>query len=244
MPLRLSSDRKTANLATPNGKGAKIKNAFGLASGRAFSCPGATTVCERVCYAGKLERLFPNMRSMMIDNYNAVVSNSWADNVRQLSALITEFERECVRHGAVKAFRIHHDGDFVSRSYASAWAMVIRLHPAVHFWAYTRSFTPGINVVDILADIPNLSLYISVDSDNIRYANVITDEYRNVKVALLSDTVADGQDAMMDITGRPGGACPEVIGRIPLITPAGGACFSCQLCVKGKADIVFSITKR
>ncbi len=62
MNLRVSTDRKTANLASPNGKTAKIPNAFGLAAGREFSCPGATDSCAPICYAGKLERIFKGMR--------------------------------------------------------------------------------------------------------------------------------------------------------------------------------------
>ena len=57
MKLKRSNDRKVANLVTKNGKQAAIANTFGLPAGKEFSCPGATSVCESVCYAGKLEKI-------------------------------------------------------------------------------------------------------------------------------------------------------------------------------------------
>jgi hypothetical protein len=245
MSLRLSTDRKTANLSTPNGKQAKIKNAFGMASGREFSCPGATAVCEKVCYAGKLEKLFPAMRAMMISNFETVMALSPRELRQELRAMVAGFVADCEKHGAEKAFRIHHDGDFVNRAYAHAWADVIREFPDVQFWVYTRSFTPGINVVDLIADIPNLAVYLSVDSVNGGYARTILDEFPSVKIAALSQTTSDAALVIQDIRqdNRPGAKCPENVGAIPLITEKGGACFSCGLCVKGKADIRFAIGK-
>lgn len=241
--LKRSSDRKTANLATPNGKQAKINNAFGLPSGTAFSCPGATSVCERVCYAGKLERLFPGMRASMLHNWELIRDASFATMVTLLSEVISDFRADCVKWDAPMEFRIHHDGDFFSRDYAHAWATVVRLNPDIQFWVYTRSFTPGINVVDLIADIPNLAVYLSVDSVNRGYASVIRDEYPSVRFATLAQTAADAATDMVGLTGKPGGICPENVKRIPLISEAGGACHSCGLCVKGKSDIRFSISK-
>jgi Gene product 88 len=242
--LRRSTDRKTANMSTRNGKNPAISNAFGLTSGKAFSCPGATTVCESVCYAGKLERLFPGMRAMMLANYNAVVNATYAELVEALSAMIDDFRADCVKRDADMAFRIHHDGDFLNRTYASAWANVIRKNPDIQFWVYTRSFIPGANVIDIIADIPNLAVYLSVDSANRQYVGAILDEYPTVRIALLANTMADGAIAISEFRTKPGARCPENVKRIPLITTEGGACFTCQLCVKGKTDVRFAVTKR
>lgn len=244
LDLRLSTDRKTTPSANAAGTVANISNAFGLLSGRGASCPGQTSVCERVCYAGKLERVFKGFGAVMEHNWNAVSNASRAELVESLSALIDEFVAKCDKRGKEKVFRIHHDGDFFSRTYADAWATVIRRYPDVQFWAYTRSFIPGSNVVDILADIPNLSLYLSVDEDNRQWVSVIRDEFPSVRIAFLADTAAEGADAIREMTNsnRPGAACPEVMGRIPLITEKGGACFSCGLCIEGKADIRFSVS--
>lgn len=237
--LRLSTDRKTTPSANASGKVANIANAFGLLSGRDYSCPGQTNACEAVCYAGKLEKLFGGFRDVMTNNYNAVANASYTDLVFSLNAIVHEFIAKADKRGCEKVFRIHHDGDFLNRSYASAWATVIRANPSVRFWAYTRSFLPGCNVVDILADIPNLTLYLSIDSDNLEWAKVILEEYPNVKAATLTETADQGSEMMLSFRDRKGGACPEVLGRIPLITTNGGACFSCQLCIVGKSDIRF-----
>jgi hypothetical protein len=197
-----------------------------------------------VCYAGKLERIFGGFRQVMTDNWNALSTASFRDMVLSLDAIIKDFIKDADKRGCDKVFRIHHDGDFFSRTYAGAWAVVIKNNPSVHFWAYTRSFIPGANVVDILADIPNLTLYLSVDSDNADWARVILDEYPSVNVATLTDTADEGTDLMLTMRERKGGACPEVLGRIALITAEGGACVSCSLCVFGKADIRFAAKGR
>jgi hypothetical protein len=237
--LKRSSDRKVAN--TPKNS---IRNAFGLPAGRAFSCPGATSVCEKVCYAEKIENRWTNVSATMRHNWDILSNASWSTMVRELHAMISEFEAECEKKNAEKAFRIHWDGDFFSREYASAWAMVVKLHPMTQFWVYTRSFTNRLNVIDIIADIDNLSVYLSVDSENELWAPVILAEYPNVKIAALAPTFADAANVIsaIRIDTKPGAKCPELTGALPLISEKGGACFACQLCPKGKADIRFSST--
>lgn len=244
--LERSSDRKTANLSNKAGNGALIKNAFGLPSGIGYSCPGATSICERVCYAGKLEKQYVSVMALALRNWNQVKDASLFEMTDLLRAMVAEFVGECDKRGAEKVFRIHHDGDFFSVKYATAWAAVVEAFPDVTFWAYTRSFTSEVNVVPFLADIPNLSLYLSVDEDNKHLATAILNEYPSVMVAALGETFADGAGITQEVRGdnKPGGKCPENAKQIPLITTEGGACFSCGLCVKGKADVRFAIKKR
>jgi hypothetical protein len=243
--LKRSKDRKTANLANRAGKQPLIANAFGLPAGRAYSCPGATSVCEAVCYAGKLEKVFPSMRALLEHNWQHLKDASYPAMVWLLNTMIREFSAECDKRNADKAFRIHWDGDFFSRTYASAWAAVVRRNPDVTFWVYTRSFTNSLNVIDLIADIPNLAVYLSVDHDNEEWAEVILAEYPDVMIAALSDTMDNAAEVIRNVRpdNRPGAKCPELIGAIPLIDLKGGACFSCQLCPKGKADIRFASSK-
>jgi len=245
MTLKRSNDRKTANLSNRAGKQPLIANAFGLPAGQAYSCPGATTVCESVCYAGKLEKVFPSMRALLEHNWQILSNADYGTMVSELNAMVREFIADCEKRGAEKAFRIHWDGDFFSREYASAWANVIRRNPDVTFWVYTRSFTNRLNVIDIIADIPNLSVYLSVDVANEEWADVIIAEYPTVMVASLSDTMDNAAKVIERVRGnnKPGAKCPELIGAIPLIDIKGGACFTCQLCPKGKADIRFASSK-
>ena len=232
--LKRSHDRKVTTLATPNGKRSAIANTFGLPSGKQYSCPGATSVCERICYAGKLEKMYSSVREVLLHNWNALKDASRTDMAVMLDIMVNAFKYECEEKGVEKLFRIHWDGDFFSSEYAHAWELVITQHPDVHFWVYTR--VPF--AVEILRGIPNLSLYFSTDSEN---KHLIPD---GVKVAYLANTFADAKSAMLDMTGKPGASCPEQLKRIPLISEKGGACAVCRLCVDGKSDIRFSISKR
>ena len=238
--LRRSTDRKTTPSATPNGKTPNVANAFGLLAGRDFSCPGQTAACESVCYAGKLERIFPAFGKVMAANWAAVKDASYSDLVSSLDAIVADFISDCDKRKCARVFRIHHDGDFFSRRYAKAWAKVIRNNPSVTFWAYTRSFIPACNVVDILADVPNLTLYLSVDANNFAAAKVAKANHQRVRIATLTDTFDNGKAVMAEFGNKPGAECPELRGSIPLISTNGGACFSCGLCITGKADIRFA----
>ena len=81
--LLRSKDRKVANAITPNGKQASIANTFGLPAGKAYSCPGATTVCETVCYAGKLEKVFPGVKKNLLHNW-ALLKDADLDTMQVL----------------------------------------------------------------------------------------------------------------------------------------------------------------
>jgi hypothetical protein len=246
MTLKRTQDRKTANLSNAAGKQSVIANAFSLPSGQEFSCPGATSICEKVCYAGKLEKIYKGFRAVVIHNWEMLKDLSAGAMIEHLSEMIDAFRADCDKRNADKAFRIHADGDFFSSAYAIAWKSVIVNNPDIQFWVYTRSFTERLNVVPILADIPNLSLYLSVDADNRESANSVIAEYPSVRVAMLADTMAEAGELIQAIrdTNRPGAKCPENIKQIPLIDNKGGACFSCNLCVAGKADVRFAIKKK
>src|SRR5215212_9271499 len=136
MALRRSADRKVTNLPSPNGKTAKIANSFGLPAGRAYSCPGATATCERVCYAGRLEKLYKGLRQLLEGNMEALQGQNRASMAGLLGEMIADFCSDCDRAEqkgvtAPRDFRIHWDGDFFSLDYAYAWADVIRSAPDV-----------------------------------------------------------------------------------------------------------------
>lgn len=258
--LKLSGDRKVANAVTNNGKLPKINNAFGLLSGKAFSCSTATSVCEEVCYAGKLERLFPNVRALLTHNWEAVRNAGLTDLVDMLQNMVNSFTLECDKEDkrrakrgdspVPRAFRIHWDGDFFSLTYANAWATIVEGNPEIAFWVYTRAFTNVLNVLpafDALMrrESNNLAFYLSVDSDNLNHAKVARKEYTWARWAWLAETFADGK-AEIEAAGSDARKynCPENGGRIPLIDTKGSACLKCGICVDGRGDVLFSIRKR
>jgi len=237
--LKRSNDRKVANLVTKNGKQAAIANTFGLPAGKNFSCPGATSVCESVCYAGKLEKLFKGVKTNLLHNWDLLKDADLQTMYTLLSEMVSEFKTDCLKKDAPMLFRIHWDGDFFNDDYTNAWRMVIEEQPDIQFWVYTRVKSAAL----ILKNIPNLSLYYSTDSEN-KETGISLKAVHGIKLAYLAKNFADGQADMKALTSKPGAKCPENAKRIPLISTNGSACVSCKLCVYSKSDIVFSASKK
>jgi hypothetical protein len=223
----------------PSGKTPRIANAFGLPAGKQFACPGATSVCESVCYAGKLEKIYKGVRDVLVHNWDLLRSADLAEMARLLDEMITEFETECEKFGADKLFRLHWDGDFFSVDYVRAWREVIERHADVQFWVYTRSHF----AIPELIGIQNLGLYFSADNENLELAEGLKKTY-GVKLAYLADTFAEGQAVIKSMTSRPGAKCPENKKALPLISAEGSACVRCSLCIFQKSDVVFSASKK
>jgi hypothetical protein len=239
MKLKRSNDRKVANAVSPNGKTPTIANTFGLPAGKAFSCPGETSVCSKVCYAGKLERVYKGVRENLLHNWNLLKDADHDTMENLLQDMIDDFKKDCEKRNAEKLFRIHWDGDFFSDEYAFAWKHVILNNPDVKFWVYTRVASAA----NILKDIDNLSLYFSTDSENKEVAISLNKE-KGIRLAYLADTFAIGQADLKAMIGKVGAKCPENRKQIPLISKEGSACVRCDLCVSNKSDIVFSSSKK
>ena len=237
--LLRSKDRKVANLVTPNGKQASIANTFGLPAGKSYSCPGATSVCESVCYAGRLEKVFPTVKKNLLHNWELLKDADLKTMQNLLSEMIDEFIVDCEKRNATKLFRIHWDGDFFNDTYTQAWKNVILNNTDIQFWVYTRVKSAAV----MLKDIDNLSLYYSTDSDN-KDTGIDLKLTHGIRLAYLAKNFAIGQADMKELTNKPGAKCPENLKAIPLISQKGSACVSCGLCVYSKADIVFSATKK
>ena len=237
--LLRSKDRKVANAVTPNGKQASIANTFGLPAGKNYSCPGATSICESVCYAGKLEKVFPTVKKNLLHNWELLRNADFDTMQILLSDMIDEFIIDCEKRNAPKLFRIHWDGDFFNDTYTLAWQHVILNNPDIQFWVYTRVKSAAL----ILNGIENLSLYYSTDSENKAIGIGLKTDH-GIRLAYLAKNFAIGQAEMKELTNKPGAKCPENLKAIPLISQKGSACVSCSLCVYSKADIVFSASKK
>ena len=237
--LLRSKDRKVTNAVSPNGKTATIANTFGLPAGKAYSCPGATSVCESVCYAGKLEKLFKGVRVNLMHNWELLKDAELDTMESLLSDMINDFRSDCTKKNAPMLFRIHWDGDFFNDTYTNAWKNVILNNIDIQFWVYTRVKSAAL----LLNGIDNLSLYYSTDSEN-KAIGVELKTNNGIRLAYLAKNFAIGQADMKEMFNKPGAKCPENLKAIPLISQAGSACVSCGLCVKGKSDIVFSASKK
>ena len=237
--LLRSKDRKVANAVTPNGKQASIANTFGLPAGKNYSCPGATSICESVCYAGKLEKIFPTVKKNLLHNWELLRNADFDTMQILLSDMIDEFIIDCDKRNAPKLFRIHWDGDFFNDTYTLAWQNVILNNPDIQFWVYTRVKSAAL----MLKDIDNLSLYYSTDSENKAIGIGLKTDH-GISLAYLAKNFAIGQADMKELSGKVGAKCPENKKAIPLISQKGSACATCKLCIYEKSDIVFSATKK
>ena len=237
--LRRSMDRKVTNAVSPNGKTATIANTFGLPAGIDFSCPGQTPTCAKVCYAGKLEKIYKGVRDVLLNNWNLLKDADHDTMEALLEEMIVDFNKDCEKRSAEKLFRIHWDGDFFNDTYTFAWKHVILNHPEIQFWVYTRVESAAL----ILKGIDNLSLYYSTDADN-KDTGIKLNKENGIRLAYLAETFAIGQADMKAMIGKVGAKCPENKKAIPLISKEGSACVSCSLCVYSKADIVFSAKKK
>ena len=237
--LTRSKDRKVTNAVSPNGKTPTIANAFGLPAGKAYSCPGATSVCENVCYAGKLEKVYKGVRNILVSNFEQLQATDLVGKANLLAEMIDGFIADCEKRGAEKLFRIHWDGDFYDEEYTQAWRMVISNYPSVQFWAYTRSDF----AVPKLIDLPNLALYFSTDSANRALGIKLKKQY-GVKLAYLANTFAEGKEDFKNIQEKSAVPCPENNRKLPLISQEGSACVRCSQCVFARNDILFSVTKK
>lgn len=239
--LKASKDRKVANAVNVAGKQATIANTFGLPSGAEYSCGGITEVCADVCYAGRLEKVFPSLRLLLMHNWDLLKDADLDEMAGLLDEMIAKFVTASEKRGSEKIFRIHFDGDFFSEDYVQAWVDVMRKYETVQFWVYTRQAFAVRSLT--LAQLSNLALYFSADRANFAVARAMRNTY-GVRIAMLGTTFQEGQGMMREITGKPGGKCPENLGSLPLISTEGSACARCRLCVVGKADVVFSASKK
>jgi hypothetical protein len=239
MALIRSKDRKVANIVNKAGKQPVIANTFGLPSGKAFSCPGATSVCETICYAGKLEKVFKGVREVITSNYEQLTSVGLFGKIDLLSQMIEDFVADCEKRNAEKLFRIHWDGDFFDEEYTVAWREVIQQNKDVQFWVYTRSDF----AIPLLIDLPNLALYFSADSANKTLAWELKKKY-GVKLAYLAKDFATGKSDFNEQQEKSAVPCPENNKKLPLISEKGSACVVCSQCVFARNDILFSASKK
>jgi hypothetical protein len=231
--LKLTIDRKTTNSVTNSGN-ARIANAFSLPAGKALSCPGETSVCKSICYAGKLETYYPSFRRTVMHNWTILQDKTGKEIQSLLTDMISGFVEKSTCWGAPLDFRIHADGDFYSNDYIMAWIHTMEAFPDVRFWTYTRNYTAAVRIHKMA---PNCSIYFSGDSQNVHVAKSLNKLY-GIPIAGLGKTFDDAH-AMFPGSVR----CPENNRAVPLIDSGGSACNKCGLCMRGNRSVLFAINK-
>jgi len=150
---------------------------------------------------------------------------SYEKKVELLKAMFGDFLRLELKRGKQPEddlnFRIHWSGDCYDVEYTEALREAMLAYPQLSFWGYTRSFF----AVPILADVPNLTWYISADAVNKKEAVELYEQWKD-KVSLCYM----GEAVPADLKQHKLIACPVDNGKMEL----ANACHKCRLCLKGK----------
>ena len=117
---------------------------------RGSTCPGATALCKKYCYAFKAERLYKQVRPYREQNYKLSLRKDFA------KYMIEQLHRLRV----VRAVRIHESGDFYNQTYLDKWVTIAKACPDIIFTAYTKSLH-----LDFTAfkKLKNTVLFASID---------------------------------------------------------------------------------
>jgi hypothetical protein len=119
------------------------------------TCPGATAICKKNCYAKKAERAYPAV--LPCRNANLTASKS-EDFTLDMISLI---EKTVKGYKAFRGFfRIHESGDFYSQRYLDSWKAIAYRFPEIKFLAFTKSFD-----LDFSKCPKNLQIVFSVMTD-------------------------------------------------------------------------------
>ena len=196
---------------------------------RVLTCPGATDVCQKHCYAQKSSKRFPGSDPSHQLRYEASLRPDFVE------VMVADIIRS-----KTKFVRIHSSGDFYSAAYIAKWIKIIQKTPDVVYYAYTHSWRcPGlIRRLDYLRRLPNMQLWWSADSDTVEPPEGLT-----AYMAVTDEDVPDYEVSMIFRVLRKkkclkiGGfkVCPLESGR-PELKAGGMTCASCKLCFSNALD--------
>ena len=149
--LRKTSGKVKAHLAehgslagfTPRPKAYRVVS-FNLPAGgyevdnkSYITCPGADA-CLALCYARQGTFLFKGSKRVRIDNHQLLLTTHVTHGLQGVVDILDEAVKSVSRTVAV--IRLHDSGDFFKKWYVQAWVEVIKRHPNILFYAYTKSF--------------------------------------------------------------------------------------------------------
>lgn len=169
-----------------------------------------------------------------------------------LNCTLDEFAAEADHAGVTPVYRWHWDGDIPTVAYAHALRTAAQQHPDMPMWLYTRSLF----AIPILTEVEHLVVYVSADRGNLPQARKVVAAHPNVHVAAFGQNDSETAQLLRDLGRDPAPICPVDTGKLPTATqphtaaspqPGGtavGACAMCGLCVHGRSDIRFTVTKQ
>ena len=102
-----------------------------------ITCPGADA-CLALCYARQGTFLFKGSKRVRIDNHQLLLTTHVTHGLQGVIDILDEAVKSVSKTVAV--IRLHDSGDFFKKWYVQAWVEVIKRHPNILFYAYTKSF--------------------------------------------------------------------------------------------------------
>lgn len=140
---------KNYNWLTQNSKLKKISGlkTFNWGIPAVKTCPQAG-VCKLGCYADMGAYKFSNVAAVFQKRLDLTKTPEF---VNTINAEITRRK--------IKRVRIHDSGDFYSAEYIEKWIQIMKLHPTVEFYAYTK-MVEMFKELDRINYIPNNFTYI------------------------------------------------------------------------------------
>lgn len=119
------------------------------------TCPFATELCKKNCYAKKAERVYPQVLPCRENNYQETLKADFVENM--IHTIETELNTKKYKN-KLAIFRIHESGDFYNLEYAAKWIKIAKHFEndkRVKFLAYTKSITYFINCGFGLSGFPS-----------------------------------------------------------------------------------------
>ena len=107
------------------------------------TCPFATPLCKKFCYANKAWKAYPNVRKAWSGNFEESLKDTFVEDM--ICEIIGEVNKPKYKRAKQIVVRIHESGDFYSKEYASKWLdiawtlSVMDGYEKVKFMAYTKS---------------------------------------------------------------------------------------------------------
>lgn len=233
-----------------------------------ITCPGRTASCEAACYVDIFPMSAANPTAFRARNYGYVI-----EALKRKDQLYKELITACKLSGS-PTIRIHDAGDFFSPEYTRQWIKTCKATPDLEYWAYTRSFSVGPILAELvrLARLSNVAVWLSADQDNWLLALTTFEQYRDVFAGVAFMELADNNAITETLAARlspqryvnfpthiPGGRikkgvdidkpipqCPAILGIVPHAKQAGDipACVTCLKCLPSETKIEDYDSKR
>jgi hypothetical protein len=141
-------------LALGNGKLGESIHHWGLPALQ--TCPGATSICQQVCYALSGRYKYPFVQERLEWNYQQSLQEDFVDRMVQ----------EIRRKGCL-VIRLHSSGDFYDVTYARKWLEVMKKCPKPKYYFYTRSYAIAAiaEVLEQMAELKGCRVWYSCDAE-------------------------------------------------------------------------------